>query len=78
MVVAHTAPPARSVTPAINITVSNRVISQLLRMARLNCWTVSGVGWPSIVNKMLISLKAPLGRVHGEPLSQPGSQFCEC
>jgi len=45
MVVAHTAPPANSVTPAMNITVSNRVISQLLRMARLNCWTVSGVGW---------------------------------
>jgi hypothetical protein len=62
----------------MNITVSNRVISQLLRMARLNCWTVSGVGWPRIVNEMLISLKAPLGRVHGGALPQPGRHVCEC
>jgi hypothetical protein len=41
IVVAHTAPPARSITPAMNIAVSSRVISQLPRMARLNCWTNS-------------------------------------
>jgi hypothetical protein len=41
MAVAHTAPPARRVTPATKIAVSKRVISQLLRMARLNCWTAS-------------------------------------
>ena len=32
------------ITPVMNIAVSNRVISQLLRMARLNCWTVSDYG----------------------------------
>ena len=42
---AHMAPPAIRVTPARNIAVSNRVISQLLRMARLNCWTVSDEHW---------------------------------
>ena len=39
MPAAHIAPPAMRVTPARNIAVSNRVISQLLRMARLNCLT---------------------------------------
>jgi len=28
-----------SVTPAMNIAVSNLVIVQLLRMVRLSCWT---------------------------------------
>jgi hypothetical protein len=37
--VAQTAPPARNVTPAMKIAVSNLVISQPLRMARLNCLT---------------------------------------
>src|SRR5262249_47825080 len=37
--VAQTAPPAKNVTPAIKIAVSNLVISQPLRMARLNCLT---------------------------------------
>ena len=39
MAVAQTAPPARNVTPAMKIAVSNLVISQPLRMARLNCLT---------------------------------------
>jgi hypothetical protein len=34
MAVAHIAPPARSVTPAMKIAVSNRVSIQLLRMVR--------------------------------------------
>ena len=38
MTVAKKAEPAMSITPARNIAVSNRVISQLLRMARLNYW----------------------------------------
>ena len=37
--VAQTAPPAKNVTPAMKIAVSNLVISQPLRMARLNCLT---------------------------------------
>jgi hypothetical protein len=37
MDVAHKAPPAMSVTPAMNIAVSNLVIVQLLRMVRLSC-----------------------------------------
>ena len=37
--VAQTAPPARNVTPAMKIAVSNLVISQPLRIARLNCLT---------------------------------------
>jgi hypothetical protein len=39
------AEPAMSATPARNIAVSNRVISQLLRILRLNCWTVSDKYW---------------------------------
>jgi hypothetical protein len=39
MDVANKAPPAMSVTPAMNIAVSNRVINQLPRMVRLNCRT---------------------------------------
>jgi hypothetical protein len=41
MDVANKAPPAMSVTPAMNIAVSNRVINRLLRMVRLNCRTSS-------------------------------------
>ena len=37
--VAQTAPPAKNVTPAMKTAVSNLVISQPLRMARLNCLT---------------------------------------
>ena len=47
MIVAKKAEPAMmSVTPARSIAVSNHpVISQSLRMARLNCWTVSDQHW---------------------------------
>ena len=45
MPAAHMAPPAMRVTPATNIAVSNRVISQFLRMARLNVWIVSDENW---------------------------------
>jgi hypothetical protein len=38
MAVAHIAPPARSVTPAMKSTVSARVRIQLLRMVRLEYW----------------------------------------
>jgi len=41
MAVAHTTPPVKSVTPAMKIAVSTRVSIQLLRMVRLNRWTVS-------------------------------------
>jgi len=40
--VAHTTPPAKSVTPVKKI---NHI--QLLRIARLNRWTVSDLAWPS-------------------------------
>src|SRR5262249_55806509 len=39
--VAQTAPLAKNVTPAMKIAVSNLVISQPLRMARLNCLTAA-------------------------------------
>ena len=65
MAVAHTAPPAKSVTPAMNIAVSNRVIIQLLRMARLNRWTVSELAWPRTVNEWLISFTSAWGRIKG-------------
>lgn len=63
--VANTAPPAKSVTPTMNIAVSNRVIIQLLRMARLNRWTVSELAWPRTVNEWLISFTSAWGRVQG-------------
>jgi hypothetical protein len=51
---AHTAPPAISVMPAMNRIVSARVNNQLLRMLRLNRWTVPGVGWHRTVNEGLM------------------------
>jgi hypothetical protein len=38
MAVAHMAPPARSISPAMKSTVSARVRIQLLRMVRLEYW----------------------------------------
>jgi hypothetical protein len=43
--VAKNAEPAMSVTPTKNIAISNRVINQLSRTARLNRWTVSDEHW---------------------------------
>jgi len=48
---------ARSVTPTTKIAASNLVISQSLRMTRLNCLTA-----PS----RMATLKVPLWRVEGE------------
>jgi hypothetical protein len=53
MPVAKRAEPAMSVTPARSIAASNPVISQLLRMARLNCWTVSDEHWLEKVDGLL-------------------------
>ena len=66
MPAAHIAPPAMRVTPARNIAVSNRVISQLLRMARLNCWTVSDEHW---LEKLMNGYQA--GCLYRKPLRNP-------
>ena len=62
---AHTAPPAKSVTPVMKIAVSNRVIVQLLRMARLNRWIVSELAWRRTVNEWLIGFTSAWGRIQG-------------
>jgi hypothetical protein len=62
--VTQTAPPARNVTPAMKIAVSNLVISQPLRMARLNCLTV---GWPAnsyLIAALLSGETMTLPRIH--------------
>jgi hypothetical protein len=53
MIVAKWAEPAMSVTPARSIAASNAVISQLLRMARLNCSMVSDENWLEKVDGLL-------------------------
>jgi hypothetical protein len=62
MPAAHIAPAAAMrVTPARNIVVSNRVISQFLRMAYLNCLGCVGLAAARKVNG---GSKAPFGRLH--------------
>jgi hypothetical protein len=65
MAAAHTAPPAKSVTPVMKIAVSKRVIIQVLRMARLNRWIVSELACPRTVNEWLISFTSAWGRIKG-------------
>ena len=65
MAAAHTAPPAKSVTPVMKIAVSNRVIVQLLRMARLNRWIASELAWRRTVNEWLIRFTSAWGRTQG-------------
>jgi hypothetical protein len=65
MAAAHTAPPAKSVTPVMKIAVSKRVIIQVLRMARLNRWIVSELACPRTVNEWLISFTSAWGRIQG-------------
>lgn len=49
----------------MKIAVSNRVIIQLLRMARLNRWIVSELAWRRTVNELLIGFTSAWGRIQG-------------
>ena len=49
----------------MKIAVSNSVIIQVLRMARLNRWIVSELACPRTVNEWLISFTSAWGRIQG-------------